>query len=397
MAINQDDTYRAECRYGISAEGIRVLTLLYQPLIGCDGTALYMTLASESGSLNGSEKIRKLLHLSGLHSDEFERTLARLEEFSLLKTWNRSTGMTNSYIFELNRVPAAQEVIASRGFMGRYLAAMGKEETEAALARFGAVMLAKTGYTEVTRPVVNTGSDIDRSVVFNEVYENPAMIRGDSVWPHFSEFISRTSTLIFPAEARTPENLNLICHLAAVNGISVDVMRDLTGRCMDMNTMILNTERLKLLASRAKVETVQSDDPYTLPPAMFLQMKQEGRPVTGADRSILQYLAADMHFGSEVINVMIEYILSVSSNRLNRKFVESVAGEWARDSVKTREQAITQTKKSLEKAIRNKVNVVATPAYYRKQKEGALPEEKKASSDKLARVREMQKKMGEQS
>ena len=40
---------------------------------------------------------------------------------------------------------------------------------------------------------------------------------------------------------------------------------------------------------------------------------------------------------------MIEHILKISQNRLNRNFVDMVAAEWARDGVTTKQQALTTT------------------------------------------------------
>lgn len=395
MQIRQDDTYRAECRDGVSAEALSILTNLYQPLTGCESIALYLTLVSEASGINGPEKLRKLLHLTGLQIDQFAAALSRLEEYGLLRTWCRESGDHVSYIYELIRVPSAQEFIGRSALISKYLSVMGKEETEAALARFGAVALSKAGYMDITRPVAEEGNVLKKAPVFTENAVQPSLIRGDALWPLFTKFIGMTSTLLFPAELRTPDHLNLICRLASVNGLSAETMREILSRCVDMNTMSLNTEKLKVMAARAKPQPVTSDDPYMLPPAAFLESKQQGTPVTGTDRSILQYLAADMHFPDEVINVMVEYVLKVSSNRLNRKFVESVAGEWARDGVRTREQAFAQTKKGMERAQKARIHAkVDTPEYFRMQKEGKLPEEHEANAELIAKIREKQKKMG---
>jgi replication initiation and membrane attachment protein DnaB len=102
-----------------------------------------------------------------------------------------------------------------------------------------------------------------------------------------------------------------------------------------------------------------------------------------------------MHFSNEVINVMLEYILSVSANRLNPRFVDMVAGEWARDGIETKEQALLQAKKSVSKN-RNSTGSpikVDMPEYIRQQQEGTLPKSRKATQETLDMVREMQNKM----
>ena len=74
---------------------------------------------------------------------------------------------------------------------------------------------------------------------------------------------------------------------------------------------------------------MKSKDPYDLPPISFLISKQNGAAVSMNDKKILERLSLDMHFPSPVINIMIEYILKISDNRLNNRFVDMVSGEWA--------------------------------------------------------------------
>ncbi|MBR3349898.1 MAG: DnaD domain protein, partial [Solobacterium sp.] len=94
------------------------------------------------------------------------------------------------------------------------------------------------------------------------------------------------------------------------------------------------------------------------------------------------------------INVMLEYILSVSSNRLNPKFVDMVAAEWARDGIETKEQALLEAKKQIRKTSSQKTNIrIDMPEYIRQQQEGNLPKSKKATEETLNAVRELQNKM----
>ena len=144
--------------------------------------------------------------------------------------------------------------------------------------------------------------------------------------------------------------------------------------------MQFDDEKLKIYVEKSKPDITEAKDPYSLPPVSFLQAKQNGAQVSLTDRKILEDLAVKMHFAPEVINVMIEYILKKSQNRLVRAFVEMVAGEWARDGVKTKEDAIAQTKKKTEHYTNKKEAVL--PAYMKakktKEKTALTEEEQKA-------------------
>ena len=115
------------------------------------------------------------------------------------------------------------------------------------------------------------------------------------------------------------------------------------------------------MAEKTAPDVTQAKDPYDLPPVSFLQAKQNGAAVSLSDRKLLEHLSVDMQFPPDVINVMIEYILKKSQNRLVKAFVDMVAGEWARDGVTTREQAFAETRKQ-------------TVSYRSTKKEDVLPE-----------------------
>ncbi|MDO4521455.1 MAG: DnaD domain protein, partial [Erysipelotrichaceae bacterium] len=156
----------------------------------------------------------------------------------------------------------------------------------------------------------------------------------------YERFIASTSALVYPVELRTQENLATIGKLATIYGLSANQMRILVSKCVNLKTMEFNSDKLRILASRTEGTQKASSDVYSLSPVSFLQAKQNGAEVTMTDKRMIEHLSMDMHFSNEVINVMLEYILSVSANRLNPRFVDMVAGEWARDGIETKEQAL---------------------------------------------------------
>ena len=90
---------------------------------------------------------------------------------------------------------------------------------------------------------------------------------------------------------------------------------------------------------------------------------------------------------------MIEYILRVSQNRLVKSFVDMVAGEWARDGVKTREQAFAAARKTPPGGGGSRKAAREMPEYYERVENSS---EEKASDEQLQEVQEMMKRMGRQ-
>ena len=142
----------------------------------------------------------------------------------------------------------------------------------------------------------------------------------------------------------------------AIVGIDAEIaaaVAEKLGLELKIEDMEFDTERLKIYASKEQPEKKEVKDIYDLPPVSFLQGKQNGAQVSLTDKKILEHLSLDMHLPNVVINVMIEYILRISNNRLNPKFVDMVASEWARDGITTKEQALLETKKNVTSHSRN--------------------------------------------
>ncbi len=392
MKLKADDSCFVSCDFTMSDDDILSLCTLYQPLMKAEAVLLYMTLYAQKKSAASAMTHRYLSRLTGMHSEVLEKARIALEEYKLLRTYERVNENTNSYVYELQKPLRSADFLSVRTFRSQLTNALGQSDTSLAELKTASEHVSRNGYREVTRPVIHfADSGYENDVEFTELKPRYQFGSPDeTILFDYDRFISTTHTLVFPAELRTEENMYLIGKLATIYGLSADTMRVLVKSCTDLVNMKLNTDKLKMLASRRPADTEKTDDPYRLSPASFLQSLQNGRPVSRTDKDILEYLALDMKFAPEVINVMIEYILKCSDNRLNRKFVEMVAGEWARDNVTTKEQALKETRKTLSYANRPSYSSVSVPEYMKRQAEGTAEEDpSKASEEQLERIRKL--------
>lgn len=87
-------------------------------------------------------------------------------------------------------------------------------------------------------------------------------------------------------------------------------------------------------------------------PESYLRSLQNGAPLSKTDKRTLDTLAK-YGFSDEVSIILLSYVLKSSQNRLVPSFVEMVAGEWARDGVCTKEDAIRETEKIFNKKSRS--------------------------------------------
>ena len=84
-------------------------------------------------------------------------------------------------------------------------------------------------------------------------------------------------------------------------------------------------------------------------PYDFLRSKYKDVNPTARDLRLLEYLAVDLDMPPSVINVLIDYVLRINSNKLNKAFVETIAGQWVRIGIKTATEAMAIAEKEHKK------------------------------------------------
>ena len=387
------DTYRIECNFALSDDGLVSLMSLYQPLIGGEGILIYLTLIAESRKTQIQETHARLFALINIQADVFDRACAKLEEYMLMRTYLREGDTKNNYIYVLHAPLSPSDFFSAPIYANRYTNQIGKKQADATRSRLTVTGVSKSGFKDITREVrFIQDQDYDNNVSYTEIKPRYQFATDDvTINFDYDTFIKTTSTLVFPAELRTPENMALIGKLATVYGLSPDRMRIFMKDCIKLNTMEFDAEKLRILASKAQSDVPAPKDVYSLSPVSFLQAKQNGAKVSLTDRKILEHLAIDMHFSNEVINVMIEYILKISDNRLNSKFVDMVAAKWARDGIENKKMAIAETKKDSISQPKSNIRI-SMPSYMQSK-----PEDKdtKASDEMIERIRKLQEQMKE--
>ena len=72
-----------------------------------------------------------------------------------------------------------------------------------------------------------------------------------------------------------------------------------------------------------------------------------------------------------VINVLVDYVLRINDNKLNRGYVEAIAGGWIRSNIETASQAMERAekehKKNQKKVFKEKTE--DTPVWFDKNNE----------------------------
>ncbi len=348
MRLKGKDVYRVEMSENLGEDAVSSLVTLYLPIIGNDAVLLYLLLHSEGRLQRTQETHSRIFELLGKTPDEVEQARIHLEEYLLMRVYVQEGENRNSYIYHLNAPLPSESFLSSREFYAMYIHAVGKKQAETTAGKFLSGSIQREGYKDITSSVrrMPAEADYEAAIDFQKVSPSYQFSRDDiNINFDYEHFFRTTSDVVFPNLLRTRANLEEIGRLATLYGLSADRMRILVGHCVTLEPLKLDLERLKRSAAASRPDITTAKDPYDLPPVSFLMAKQNGALVSQADKRILERLSVDMHFPNIVINVMIEYILGISDNRLNSRFVDMVAGEWARDGIRTKEEALAETKK----------------------------------------------------
>ena len=87
----------------------------------------------------------------------------------------------------------------------------------------------------------------------------------------------------------------------------------------------------------------------TISPYDLLKAKNNGNEPTKRDLKLAEDLIVDYGLKPGVVNVLIDYTLKTQDNKLNRSFVETIAGQWQRLKIETVDDAMRLAEKEHKK------------------------------------------------
>ncbi|MCI1882734.1 MAG: DnaD domain protein [Sporolactobacillus sp.] len=397
-------------RYVVRSEGMlyyydqKLVTTLYQPLVGIEAAGLYFTFWQESSPEN-SGAAASHHHLMGILNLSLDRILAarkKLEAVGLLVTLKQKQSDPGFFIYRL--IPP---MMPDRFFH------------DDLLAPFLYHQIGPKEFTRLSRMYRSTrepaGHFDDLSAHFEDVFESipsgerdevsklaPASSeweeRGRSHGPHlgrsfdFKALQSFLSDAIVSPEALTDEVRTAIEKLAFVYQVDpfdmsravesaslhadeVDIDR-LRKAVRDFYRLEHGKDELPALSDRTQpaaqremdAKTPETDEERliawyeTNSPYQLLEQLGNGSRPQPPDLRLIEDLMFTTKLNPGVVNVLIDYVARVNHNNLARSFVEKVAGEWTRANVQTVRQAMAlarheRRKRQQQTAVKEKAGI----------------------------------------
>jgi len=414
------DTYIVVNKTILSDNDRKILTMLYQPIVGQLPISLYFTLWSDLDKLelmSISYTHHHLMSTMKLNLSEIVEAREKLEAVGLLKTYIKDEDNINSFIYEIYS-PLSVDNFLSHPILNVVLYNnIGKKEYDKIVEYFKI-------------PVINTKEFTNITKSFTEIFESVPYTKFETVNEEikkknknklvlknevdFSLLISSLPKGLVTNNTFNKEIKDLITNLAFVYNLGVldleNVVRMSVNEKGIINKNLLrkncrnyyqfeNNGKLPSLIYKNQPDNLRNEVSdvsakskmiyifETLSPYQFLKGKQNGSEPTSRDLKLLEILVTDYGLNPGVVNVLIDYVLKINNSKLTKSFVETIAGQWKRLNIKTVDEAIYIAQKEHKKYNKSKsVRVkeeASIPSWFDKKIEKDILQKEEEELDEL--------------
>lgn len=365
----------------------KVIINLYQPIIGPLAVSLYFSFISDLDNLEVNSKIYSHHHLmvnlkNGL--DVIKQARESLESVGLIKTFVKINDNQNNYIYELFSPLTPNEFFNHPILNVVLYNNIGENEYNNLINIYKIKKYDLKDYKDISKSINDTYRSIGNTLKINyEFKEKESLSVNSNDVIDFDLIISSIPNNILSDKAFNKKTKELINNLAFVYDIDNLRMIDLIRLSIGENGMIIkeklinnvrkyydfnNNGSLPTLIYRTQPEYLKQGFNDTsnrgkmlyvfenTSPYDFLMGKNKGIKPNSRDLKLLEYLAVELNMKPAVINVLIDYVLRINDNKLNKNYVLAIAGEWVRSNIDTATKAMERAEKE-HKKNKNKVFV----------------------------------------
>ncbi|WP_066292571.1 replication initiation and membrane attachment family protein [Bacillus sp. FJAT-29937] len=385
-------------RYVVAASGLlhdydrKVLTLLYQPLIGSTCFSLYMTLWSEleeNRLWSSSNSHHSLMNFMDLRLNEIYKARIKLEGIGLMKVYEKKDDDARSFIYELIP-PLTPEQFFLDGMLNIYLYKKIGKNQYSRLKRFFSEdkVDSKGNYYEVTKSFqdIFMTSHMDSISYDSEAEEMMQASEGKSfigrdeqdriqIIPdtfNFKLLQAGLNESLIPKEAFTKKVKNAVSNLAFLYGIDAIQMKNIVISAITEDNEI-NIEELRKsardwyqfqhhdqlpslvdrtqpMAQRTQIKEPETKEEELLraleitSPRQVLTDLSGGAEPSKGDLQIIEGVMFNQKLSPGVVNVLIQYVMLKSDMKMTKSYVEKIASHWARKKIQTAKAAMDLAK-----------------------------------------------------
>lgn len=401
-----------------------ILTLLYQPIIGHLPLSLYFTLWADLDKaeiMSITFNHHHLMTNMQLKLNRIELAREKLEAMGLLKVYFKK-GDINHYLYQLYSPLSADEFLNDPILNVLLYSYIGSNEYNQVTSYFKIPKIKITDFEDITTSfsdifkTSHEANNLEKIATIKRKTSNQLSITEEIDFPLITSSIPSSLLNNKAFDSKTKTLINKLSFLYNIDTLHmINIIRGCLNEkgCVDKAKLRMacrnyyrfeNDDYLPKLIYRSQpTELRKKDSSYSkrsiiihqfesLSPYEFLIAKYNGGNPTIRDKMLIERLMIDQQLNPGVVNVLIDYILKIKDHKLNRQFVETIAGQWKRLNIKTVLEAMTQAEKEHKKYKKRITSNVKTV------KEAKLPEwfgkdikKEKISDEEEAKLKDMLK------
>lgn len=374
------DTYIVVNKTIITETDKKIVTTLYQPIIGNTAVSLYFTLIDDllkREIMSNEETHHHLMSTMQIKLENLVIAREKLEAVGLLKTYVKKDDV-NNYVYVLYSPMTAQEFLNHPILNVVLYNNIGKKEYDKIINYYKVPKLNLKDYEDVTANFNSVFSSV-RGNVFNEndniIDKNSNSINlGKKV--DFNLLISSIPKSMISEKCFNDDIKYLIECLSFVYGIDDLNMQMLVRNSInekgmiDKNELRINCRNFYQYEENGSLPTlIYTKQPeylknprgdnsnrakliYTfenITPKDYLSSKSKNGEPSLRELMIVEELMTKYKMKPGVVNVLISYVLKVNDQKFTKNYVDAIASQWSRLNIETVEEAMKVAEKEHNK------------------------------------------------
>ena len=368
------DTYVVVNKTILSLEDRDNLIILYEPIMGALAVSLYLTLCRDLkyNSFKSEEyNHHHLMSLMKCDLKSIKEAREALESLGLLKTYVKQ-GDIYAYVYELYSPMSPREFLNHPVLNVVLYNNIGKKEYDTIKKSYEKKSFSLSEYEDITSSLNMTFASSNILPEVDATERSKQSVSAKNVID-FDMLMASIPKDILNEKAFNKKTRELIENLAFVYNLDTLQFSEIIKNVINERGYIVAEELRKLarnyytyhnngklptlvyketkdsnlenMSKRDKIIYVfENTKPYD-----FLKSKYHGVTPTNRDLKLLENLCCDLNLKPAVVNVLIDYVLKKNDNKLNKNFVEAIAGQWVRSGVKTAREAMSLAEKEQKK------------------------------------------------
>ncbi|GEK35371.1 DnaD domain protein [Kurthia sibirica] len=375
------DRFTIHIPFPLSSYERKLITLLYQPLIGPEPISLYFLLWAEGEDFEGQDYAHYHL-MKGLDmsiSAVFNARIS-LEAIGLIRTYKKDQDNMRHFAYEVMPPLEARRFFDDPLLSMFLFSKIGEKTYRNLLQRFSPKSDPKAGMQEVSRQFTDVYQPIkqqmpntqDDSITAEKPKDLPFFYRDFN----FPLLMSGLSEALIPHKLITSELKITIAKVAFMYGLSAIEMKNVLIMAME-NPDELTQSTIKKAASEYYKLTVSKQPPTIssmlqpeqaqeeaqewdskqlelieyfekAKPIEVLTAVNEGKQPFQKDVELFESLVTLYDISIPVVNVLIHYVSLKNKGRINQNYVEAIAADWRAKGITTAKQAMSEAREFMD-------------------------------------------------